>query len=89
MKKRPAVVGIVKRAQIWDTVNNEGWYHIPVKSAPRNIRQCRYLAFYFPRLYSEERRYRVIYYSEIRSIEIFKRIELFPQDVKHIKANKN
>lgn len=86
-KKIPAVVGIIQRMEIWETVRQEGWYHIPVKSAPRNILRCRYLAYYFTKLFNQDLRYQVIHYSEILSIERHKRIELFPQAINHPKAD--
>ena len=69
--KTPALVGIINRQQIWDNVLNEGWYHIPVKNAPRNIMKCQYLGFYFPQFFPKELSYHVSYYCQIKNIEVF------------------
>ncbi len=79
----PALVGIVPRKDLWGIIEKERWYHIPVRSAPRNLSQARYIAFYFPKVFGEELRYKVTYYAPIIGIETKKRIELFPDESGH------
>jgi len=87
MNDFPALVGIVPRKKLWDIIKNERWYHIPVKSAPKNINEIKYLAFYFPSVFGRDLRFRVIYYSTIENIEIKKRIQLFPDETEHPRRN--
>ena len=51
---QPALVGIVPRKELWSIIQKEKWYHIPVKSAPKNISFVEYLAFYFPKCFDKE-----------------------------------
>ena len=44
----PALVGIVPRKNLWPIIQSQRWYHIPVKSAPRNVLEVKYISFYFP-----------------------------------------
>lgn len=83
----PALVGIVPRKELWDIIKNEKWYHIPVQSAPKNILNIKYLGFYFPSIFGEKLRYKVIYYSAVKEIEVKKRIELFPDEEEHPRRN--
>ncbi len=82
-----ALVGIVPRKTLWPIIRQKHWYHIPVVSAPRNIKKVRYLAFYFPSIFGEELKYRVCYYAPVKGIKIVKRIELFSDEPHHPRAN--
>jgi len=83
MVDNPALVGIVPRKGFWPIIQNQRWYHIPVKSAPRNVLGVEYLAFYFPSAFGEKLKYQVIYYAPILNIDTIKRIHLFPDETKH------
>lgn len=87
MLKQPALVGIVPRKNLWQIIQEKRWYHIPVKSAPRNFSFIEYLAFYFPKAFDEKEQYQVIYYAKVKSVKITKRINLFPEAIGHPKAN--
>jgi len=89
MQKHPALVGIVPRRNLWPKIEKERWYHIPVDSAPKNTTLVEYLGFYFPKAFGEKYRYKVVYYAPVLDIEIKKRIELFPEESKHQRANKD
>ena len=89
MSNHPALVGIVPRKNLWDIIQEQKWYHIPVESAPKNAGFAEYLGFYFPKVFSEEMRYKVNFYAKVKKVDIVKRIELFPEERKHIKANKD
>ena len=73
--KYPALVGIVPRKNLWEIIKNEKWYHIPVSanSAPKKPESIKYIAFYFPEVFGEDG-YKVIWYAEVLSFEIKKRI---------------
>ncbi len=88
MKKHPALVGIVPRKNLWDVIQKEGWYHIPVESAPKNAVFAEYLGFYFPSVFGEEMRYKVSFYAKVKKVNTVKRIELFPEEKEHRRADK-
>ncbi len=85
----PALVGIVPRKDLWLIIRQERWYHIPVASAPRNLKDIRYVAFYFPAAFGEDLRYRVSFYAPVEEIKIVKRIKLFPNEPHHSRANQD
>jgi len=84
-----ALVGIVPRKSLWPVIRKERWYHIPVASAPRTIKTIRYLAFYFPGAFGKELQYRVIFYAPVLSLDIVKRVQLFPEEPRHIRAGQD
>jgi len=79
----PALVGIVPRKGLWPIIQDKKWYHIPVKSAPRNVSSVKYVAFYFPSIFGEKLKYQVVYYAPVIKIDTAKRIKLFPDEPKH------
>jgi len=89
MLKHPALVGIVPRKNLWSVIQEQKWYHIPVESAPKNAQFIEYLAFYFPKVFGEEMRYKVNFYAKVKKVDIVKRIELFPEEKEHKRANKD
>lgn len=91
MKKgdKSALVGIVPRKELWPIIQKEHWYHIPVASAPHNLKDIRYVAFYFPAAFGEDLRYKVSLYAPVEEIKIVKRIELFPNEPHHSRANQD
>jgi len=86
---KPALVGIVPRKNLWSIIQNQRWYHIPLKSSPRNVVGVEYLAFYFPSAFGEELKYQVIYYAPVLEINTVKRIQLFPGEPKHPRKNED
>ncbi len=80
---KPALVGIVPRKSLWPMIQKQRWYHIPVKSAPRNVLGAEYVAFYFPPAFGKKLKYQVIYYASVLNIDTVKRIYLFPGEPKH------
>ncbi|MFC1613516.1 endonuclease domain-containing protein [Patescibacteria group bacterium] len=86
MQTQDAIVGIVPRENLWLIIQKEKWYHIPVKPAPENILDIKYIAFYFPECFDEEKRNKIIYYAKVVNIDKVKRIQLFPEEVTHENA---
>ncbi len=79
------LVGIVKRKKDFEIIKKEKWYRIPVKSAPKEISQIKYLAFYFPQIFGEKK-WQILYYGKVKKIEILKRIDLLPNEKVHPNA---
>ncbi len=88
MNKHPALVGIVPRKNLWDVIQKQMWYHIPVESAPKNAVFVEYLGFYFPSIFGEKMRYKVNFYAKVKKVSTAKRIELFPEEKEHERASK-
>jgi len=89
MQKHPALVGIVPRKNLWDVIQKQRWYHIPVESAPENAGFAEYLGFYFPKIFGETMRYKVNYYAKVKKIDIVKRIQLFPEEKEHQRVSQD
>ena len=89
MFKHPALVGIVPRKNLWDVIQEQKWYHIPVESAPKNARFAEYLGFYFPKVFGEKMQYKVNFYAKVKKVDTVRRIELFPEEKSHLRANKD
>jgi len=85
-QKQPALVGIVPRKNLWPKIQEEKWYHIPVKSAPKNDPLAEYIAFYFPKVFGKKYQYKVIYFAKVLGVETIKRIELFPEEPENKRA---
>jgi len=82
-----ALVAVVPGLKDWEILKKEHWYRIPVDKAPKIIDKVKYLAFYQPKVFGEEK-WSVNYYSRIKDREIKKRIELLPDEPKHPRAQK-
>lgn len=89
LQKHPALVGIVPRKNLWDIIQKQRWYHIPVRSAPENAGFAEYLGFYFPKIFGETMRYKVNFYAQVKKVDIVKRIQLFPEEKEHLRANQD
>lgn len=61
------------------------WYRIPVRTAPLDLPDCRYLAFYQPRVFGAER-WAVSWYARVRGMAAFSRLELLPGEPEHPRA---
>ena len=86
---QPALIGIIPRKKLWETIQEEKWYHIPVGSAPHNISSIKYLAFYFPECFPKEYQEQIKYYAKVLKIDTKKRIQLFPKETEHENADKD
>lgn len=80
-----ALVALLKERRDQDYLTNEGWYRIPVQSAPRRW-PPQWLAFYLPKVFGE-RAYAVRSYGRVGSIDIVPRRALIPEPA-HPNADK-
>lgn len=64
----------------------EGWYRIPVSTKLENLFNVKYLGFYQPHIFGKYGGL-ISHYAQIDRIEVKKRIELFPKNTRHPKAN--
>jgi very-short-patch-repair endonuclease len=63
------------------TAQNKGWYRIPTKQAPKNLRDgiVNYISFYHTKIFGQDK-YTIRYYAKVNNIEIVSRKELFPDE---------
>lgn len=78
--KKDVLIALMNSKKDFAIAQEQGWYRIPVKSAPQNIRDqsVKYLAFYHTQIFGEEA-YSIRWYGEVRRITIVPRKELFPE----------
>lgn len=80
-----ALVALLKEQRDQDYLTTEGWYRIPVHSAPRRW-PPKWLAFYLPKTFGEQA-YAVRFYGRVGSIEVVPRQALIPEPA-HPNADK-
>lgn len=75
-----ALVAIVPSRRVWDLIRTQGWYRIPVRTAPALVKEGRitHLAFYFPSEFGAEK-YSIRWYARVAGITIRKRKELLDE----------
>ncbi len=72
------LVAIINRPADLEIVREQGWYRIPVKSAPKRW-PPQWLAFYQPKVFKDEA-YSINYYGRVTQIRIACREEMFPNE---------
>jgi very-short-patch-repair endonuclease len=77
--KKDGLIAILKEKSDLSILQDQGWYRIPVESAPKRW-PPRWLAFYQPNNFGKDA-YRIRYYGQIKEINIVKRYEIFPNEI--------
>lgn len=77
--KSDTLVALLKQRTDLTYLKDEGWYRIPVKSAPKALQNVKYLAFYQPKDFGEDS-WRVQYYGRKGRITQVKRIDMLPRE---------
>lgn len=88
--KNNVLVAIMNNKKDFLIAQEKGWYRIPVKSAPKNMRdetKVKYLAFYQTKIFGEEK-YTIKWYAEIKNINKVLRKDLFEDEPQNSKSNK-
>jgi very-short-patch-repair endonuclease len=78
MSKKEVLVALLPKIPALDRLKSEGWYHIPVESAPKRW-PPKVLAFYQGKVFGDEK-YQIRYFGEVGDIDVVLRKELFPDD---------
>lgn len=78
-QNKNGLIAILKEVADLAILKNEGWYRIPVKSAPSRW-PPKWLAFYQPKPFEDEA-YQIKYYGTVKEILKVKRYELFPNEL--------
>ena len=81
-----ALVAILNSPDDLAIVRNQGWYRIPVRTAPKRW-PPKLLAFYQTKVFGDEA-YAVRYYGSVREIREVGRAELFPHEASNAKSDK-
>jgi very-short-patch-repair endonuclease len=84
-KRKDVLVALLKDKSDFAILRDEGWYRIPVASAPRRW-PPRWLAFYQPKAFKPEA-FRVQYYGEVANIQVLPRNELFPNEFESVRSS--
>jgi very-short-patch-repair endonuclease len=77
------LVALLPKKSSLETLQSEGWYHIPVENTPNRWREGwrpKTMAFYQGKVFGEEERYKIRYFGDVEKIDVVPRKELFPDD---------
>lgn len=85
---KDALVGMVLRKKDLQSAINQGWYRIPVRSAPEIVRAgtLKTLALYQTKEFDDDK-YSVRWWGNVNTIETKKRIDFLPDEPAHPRAN--
>ena len=78
-ENKELLVALLPNKSALDRLKNEGWYHMPVETAPKQW-QPKMLAFYQGKVFGNEEAYKIRHFGEVKKIDILPRKELFPDD---------
>jgi len=70
------LVGLLPRKTALKRLKTEGWYHIPVDTAPKRFPPTM-MAFFQGKVFGDEEAYTIRYFGEVERIDIVPRKELF------------
>ena len=85
-KRGEVLVAIMNNARDFSILKNEGWYRVPVQSAPKRW-PPQWLAFYQTKVFKEEA-YTVRYFGKVASIDVVERKALFPDEPPNPKSER-
>lgn len=83
--QKEVLVAFLPKVPALHRLKAEGWYHIPVESAPAKHWPPKVMAFYQGNVFGVEERYKIRYFGEVENIDVVSRKTLFPND----EANKS
>ena len=85
-KRGEVLVAIMNNQRDFDILQNDGWYRVPVQSAPKRW-PPKWLAFYQTKVFKEDA-YAVRYYGKVAGIEVVERKVLFPDEPPNSKSER-
>ena len=80
------LVAVMNNRRDFEIARDEGWYRIPVKHAPASTQETEVLAFYFTRVFGEEK-WAIHWYAPVRGHELARRRDLLPDEPDHPRAD--
>lgn len=81
-KQKELLVALLPKKTALKTLKKEGWYHIPVETAPKRF-PPKAMAFYQGRVFGKDA-FQIRYFGEVERIDIVPRKELFPKDKRNL-----
>lgn len=79
LDNKEVLIALLRKRSALDILKTEGWYHIPVDTAPKPWPPTA-IAFYQGTVFGKEEQYKIRYFGEVDQIDIVPRKELFPDD---------
>src|SRR6266540_1854298 len=79
MNAKELLVALLPTVSALDILKTEGWYHIPVETAPKRW-PPKMMAFYQGKVFGKDDAYQIRYFGEVSQIDVVPRKELFPND---------
>ena len=79
------LVAIMNKRRDFDIAQEEGWYRIPAKYAPQSATEADVLAFYFTKVFGDDK-WSIRWYGAARGHELVHRRGLFPDEPDHPRA---
>ena len=86
--KKELLVALLPKKTALDILKNEGWYHIPLATAPKRW-PPKVMAFYQGKVFGKKEGYQIRHFGEVDKIDIVPRRELFPTDKKNAHKAEN
>jgi very-short-patch-repair endonuclease len=80
------LVAIMNNQADFGILREQGWYRVPVASAPKRW-PSKWLAFYQTKVFGDEA-FAVNYYGRVRDIRIVRRREMFPDELPNPKSDR-
>lgn len=84
--KRQVLVAILNNQPDFAILQEQGWYRIPVASAPKRWPPG-WLAFYQTKVFGDQA-FAVNYWGRVREIRVVRRRELFPHEIPNLKSER-
>jgi len=79
------LIGVVNRRRDFEAIRDEGWYRVPLFSAPLCV-DADYLAFYLSGRFSPYGGM-ISFYARRTGFELARRVDLLPDEATHPRAN--
>jgi len=80
------LVAIMNNQRDFETARDEGWYRIPQKHAPQSTTEAGVLAFYFTKVFGDEK-WSIHWYGAVRGHELVRRRDMLPGEADHPRAD--
>jgi very-short-patch-repair endonuclease len=87
---KDTLIALLKYENDLEIALKQKWYRIPVKTAPKMVRdeRLKYLALYQPKAFKENA-FQIRWVGEVRDISIVKRKELLPEETGHPRSEED
>jgi hypothetical protein len=80
------LVAIMNSRRDFSIAREEGWYRIPKEHAPVSATEAAVLAFYFTKVFGDQK-WSIHYYAPVPGHELVRRRDLFPRECDHPRAD--